>query len=337
VTVINVGGAYTVHPGETWGTLALVLVPLKDEWTASPPSGVTARALSPNTHAHVTGGHLVITGLPGRALPGLASGPVELTVELRRPGRPPQRVAITVPQASTLPYRAPALAVASTPISLVGRVSAAAFPHAAVVGASVAISGGATPLLALPAPLALGHPAGTTVRERALSSGPGTTLLVPVRGGDGVLSVASVAGLTAGSLLAIGPELVVVDAVEGQFVMLRTPASRSAPAGAPVTALTAGVTGASTTLSRDALPGDGVLPVGGNIGGPAVEILDGAATEYRRTALTTGADGRWRLSGVRGIPEITLTTSAAGFLTDGPRLYPLAPLDPYVLSIALRT
>lgn len=337
MTVINVDGTYTVHPGETWRTLALVLVPLRDEWTASLPSGITARALSPNTHAHVTGGHLVITGLPGRALPDLASGPAVLAAELRRPGRPPQRVAITVPQASTLPYRAPAVSVASTSITLVGRVSAAGFPYAPVVGASVAIAGGVAPLLAIPVPLALGHPAGITVRERALSSGPGTTLLAAVRGGDGVLQVASVAGLAAGSVLAVGPDLVVVDAVAGQFVMLRTPASLSAPAGAAVTAFTAGVTGASTTLTRDALPGDGVLPVGATLGGPAVEILDGAATEYRRTAVTTGADGRWRVPGVRGIPDIALTTSAPGFITDGPRLYPLAPLDPYVLSIALRT
>ena len=336
-TVSTASGVFRVAPGEAWRTSALVLVPLADEWTTASPAGVTARSLSPNTHAHVAGGHLVITGLPGRALPDLATGPAELFAELRRPGRPPQRLSIVVPQASTLPYRAPAVAVDSTSITLTGRVTAAGFPYAPVAGASVAIAGGVAPLLALPVPVALGHPAGSTVRGRGLSSGPATTLAAPVRGGDGVLQVASGAGIGPGTVLAIEGDLVVVDAVAGPVVVLRTPASVSAPVGAVVTSFTAGVAGAATTLTRDARPGDGVLLLAGAVGAPEVEIVDGARTEFRRTDLATDADGRWRVPGVRGVPEIMLTTSAAGFLSDGPHRYPLAPLDPYVITIALRT
>lgn len=337
VQVLNASGSYRVVPGEEWRTSALVLVPLLDEWTQAAPSGVTARALSPNTYAHVTAAHLVVTGLARLALPSLATAAADIVVELRRDRRPPVTVVLTIPMGTPLPYFAPLVAVPSTTVRLTGRVSAAAFPHAPVSGATVAITGVGGALVTASVPLALDHPSGTTVRVRPLAAGAGTTLAAPITAGDTVLTLASTAGIAAGTLLAVGNDVLVTQAVTGPVVLLRTPVAASAATGAAVTVQTPGAVGTAATLTRAVLPGDGVLLTTGALGGSAVEVVDGAATEYRRTTLTTDADGRWTLSGVRGIPEVNLAASAGGFLPYGPRVCPLAPIDPIVANIPLRT
>lgn len=335
--VTTAAGSYRVVPGDRWRTTALILAPLLDEWTRAAPSGVTARSLGPNSHAHVRAGHLVVTGLASHALPGLDTTDATVAVELRRPGRPPQTVVLTVPMGAALPYTAPAVALASTTIALAGRVTRAAFPHGPVAGAAVKVTGGTSAVLALTVPLALAHPAGSTVRERTLADGASTTLTAALTGGATVLEAASTAGITPGTVLAVGQDLVTAGSVNGPLVLLRTPAAASAAAGTAVTLQNPGTSGSATTLARTALRGDGMLPVAGALAGAVVEVVDGAATEFRRTTVTTDTDGRWRIGGVRGIPEVTLTTSAAGFVTDGPRLYPLAPVDPFVVTTALRT
>lgn len=334
--VLNASGSYRIIHGAAFRTSALVVVPLLDEWTQEPPAGITAKALSPRAHARVTGSHLVITGLREQVLPNIDTAPAELTVELRRPGRPLQRVTVVVPMGSTLPYAAPVVAVTSTTIRLAGRVTAAAFPRPPIVGATIAIAGIGLPLVTLSVPLARRHAAGTVVRVRPLTPGAGTTLAEPVAGGAKVLSLASTAGIAPGAVLAVGRNLVVADATTGSLVLLRTSIAASAAAGTAVARQTLGAPGASVTLARDAREGDALLPASGALAGTVVEILDGAETEFRRTTLTTDSDGRWGVP-VRGIPEIDLTTSAAGFLTDGPRRVPLAPIDPYTVNTSLRT
>lgn len=336
--VTNATGSYRVALSqELWRTSALVVAPLLDEWTQDAPSGVTARAVTARTFAHVTGSTLVVTGLPEQALQTLATAPAEVVVELRRGGRPAQRVVVTVPMGSTLPYQAPVIAVASSTIRVAGRVTARAFPHGPISGAALSIAGVVTPLITLSVPLAIPHRETTTVRLRSLAAGAGTTLTAPIAGGMSAIPVLSTAGIGVGTLLAIGDDIVVAEGTSGMVVRLRTPIAASAADGAAVVIQTPGATGAAETLGRDAVAGDGLLPVSGALAGPVVEIVDGLSTEYRRTTLTTDADGRWRLSGVRGIPEIDLTTSAPGFLADGPRRVPLAPVDPFVLNTSLRT
>lgn len=338
VPVVNTTGSYRlVVPGEPWRTGALVLVPLVDEWTQSPPADVTARSLTPHTAAHVTAGTLVLTGLPERAFPTLATAPAQVVAELRRDGRVPQVVTVTVPTGTVTPWTAPPVAVTARTVRLSGRVTAAAFPHGPVAGAQVTFAGAAAALVTVPVPLALDHAAGTTIRARTLTPAAATSLDAPSRAGQRVLTVASTAGIAAGTVLAVGEDLVVADGTNGPLVLLRTPVAASAAASSPVTPHTLGAAGAAAQLSRAALAGDGLLPASGTLAAAVVEVVDGAATEYRRTALATDADGRWALPGVRGIPEVDLTVTAAGFLTEGPRRYPLAPLDPFVLNTSLRT
>ena len=130
----------------------------------------SARSLSAGVGAHVTRGTLVLTGLPERAWPHLSTTDQFVDVVLTRPGRAEQHARIRIPAASALPYRAAPLPVSSTTIALAGRVTASAFPHGPVVGASITLSGTPTaPVVAVGVPLASAHPAGTTVRLRPVS------------------------------------------------------------------------------------------------------------------------------------------------------------------------
>ncbi len=335
---VTATGTFRTLPAEAWRTQALALVPLLDEWTQAPPPVVFARSLSPHVYAHVTRGTLVLTGRPEQAWPQLATTAQFVTVSLLRPGHAEQRVTIRVPAASPLPFTAAGLAVASTAIAAAGRVTAAAFPHAPIAAATLQFAGApAAPLVALDVPLSAAHASGCTVQLRTLTSAGTTTLTGLAVAGATTLTLASTAGVAAGRVLLLGTgEHTVVDAVRGQVVLLRLPLRTSQASGSTVTRRNLGGVGAATTLSRDALAGDGVLPVAAALAGTLVELVDGPGTEYRSVGLGTDADGRWRLSGVRGIPELRITTAAPGFLTDGPRTHPLAPTDPYVIDTALK-
>lgn len=337
--VVTDTGTFRVVPAEPWHNGALALVPLADEWTGRPPPVASARSLSAGVGAHVTRGTLVLTGLPERAWPHLSTTDQFVDVVLTRPGRAEQHARIRIPAASALPYRAAPLPVSSTTIALAGRVTASAFPHGPVVGASITLSGTPTaPVVAVGVPLASAHPAGTTVRLRPLPAVPTTSLTEAARAGDATVTLASTAGIGAGTVLRLATgEHTIVDAVTGTLALLRRPLRTSPADGSAVAIVTPGAPGAATTLTRDALAGDAVWPVAAALAGASVEVVDGAATEYRALGLTTDPDGRWRQPGVRGVAALRLTVSAAGFLTDGPTEHPLAPTDPFVIDVALRT
>jgi hypothetical protein len=61
----------------------------------------------------------------------------------------------------------------------------------------------------------------------------------------------------------------------------------------------------------------------------------GPTPELRVTAVVSGADGRWRLDGVRSIGRLTLTAQAAGFLTLGPFPYDVDYRLPNLIDLSL--
>lgn len=337
-TVVTTAGTFRVVPAGVWRTDALAVVPLLDEWTQAAPTVVLARSLTAQVFAHVTAGTLVLAGRPERALPHLATADAFVAVALTRPGYPEQRATVRIPLGSTLPYTAPPLPVASRTIALVGRVSAADFPHGPLIGAAVRFDGTpARPLAATTVPVALRHDEGVTVQLRTVTNGATTTLAAPATAGDATLALASTSAMPTGRVLLLATgEHVVVAATTGNLALLRAPLKTSPATGTPVTRLTLAAAGPTSTLAREALPGDGVLPLAATLPTGVLEIVDGPATEYRATGHVTDADGRWRLSGVRGITEIAITTAAAGFVTDGPTTVPLAPIDPFVINTALK-
>jgi len=343
VLVVTSQGAYRVRGWETWRTSALVIARLVDEWTQAPPPVVSVRSLTPRAAAHVTEGYLVVTGLPEVAFPQLAASAQTVSVRVQRPGGPAETLDITVPAGTALPYRAPDQPVSSTTIALAGRVTDAVHPHAPIAGATLVFEGSAAALAALTTPLAGGHDAGTAVQVRSLTADASTTLAAPAKAGNLALALGSTSGIASGRVLrlrapGLGDDYVVVDTVlPGKLVTLTLPLRTTPDPTASVTRMNLGAAGASTTLRRSARPGDGVLLTQATLTDAVLEVVDGTATEYRATGLTADADGRWRLSGVRGVSDIVLTVAAAGYQTSGPTAYPLAPVDPTVVNTALST
>lgn len=327
-TVVNATGSYRVVTDTVIRAEALAIVALDR------PDGVRATSLTPLTSAHLTAGHLVVTGRADRALPHLATLNATLTIRLDRPGRPRQLLGIAIPAGSPLPWRTTAL-VDAAPLTLTGRVREAAFPHNPIPQASVTITGAnGVELVALRTPLTRPHPLGTTVQLRALSGGAATTTDGAATVGTDRVRLTSTAGIGPATVLALGePEHLeharVLTTEPGDVVVLRTPLARSLPDGAPVHRHTLGAVGAASTLARPSHPADGGLVTLAGLAGDVVEIVDGDSTELRALGALTATDGGWRLDGVPAVPAISLTVSAPGFTDSGPVVHPLeaGPLD----------
>lgn len=340
-TVVTPTGGYLTVPGDRLRTRALAVVALVDEWTGLAPEQIRATSRTPWIRAHVTDGYLVLTGVPERALPHLATAAETIVVRLERPGRGRYDVELVVPVNSALPWRGPALALDSTVVAVAGRVRRSSFPHAAVGGAILDVQGvGTQSLVALRTPLAFAHDAGVTVRRRNLNPGAATTAGQTAAGQTRVV-VASTAGIVNGTVLAIGPEEreehVTASGLEpGGVVVLRVPLVRSVADGAAVRLFTTGGTSGPTTLTRAARPGDGVVVTAAASTADILEVSDGVRTELRSTGLKSDPTGAWRLDGVRGIPRISLTVSAAGLTTVGPEVQSLSGTsDPNVLDVEM--
>lgn len=337
--------AFTVIAGDTFRSQALAVIELLDPTVPGGPgtAALVVTATDPHVRAHLVEGTLVLTGRPELAVPNLATTAAALHATVQRAGRPAQVVTVDVPAASALPFRAPPVRLDVAPIAVLGSVTAGAFPHAPIAGAAIAVAGTVPDgrVVAVRTAWVLPHPAGAVVRDVVLTTAAGTTTAAAVTGGASTLDLAAAAGVVAGSVLALGPvetaEHVVVDTMTGTRVTLRTPTARTWPVGTTVSRVTVAA-GAATALSRDVRPGDGLLVTVGPTVAAAVEIADANPdrVEYRVTGALADADGRWRLAGVRGIPSLTLTVSAAGFVTTGPSDRRLdAGRDPNVLDTVL--
>jgi hypothetical protein len=188
------------------------------------------------------------------------------------------------------------------------------------------------------------HDTGTPIGSVALNPTGATTLVNPAPAGATQLGLASTAGMSSGAVLAVGAEPtvehVVVAAVLGSQIRLRLPLVGTRPAATAVAVVAVGAPTASTTLARPAAAGDSVLVVAAAISSTGVSVADADPdrVEHRVTGCRSDTDGRWRLAGIRGVPSVTFTTSAAGFVTAGPSEYPLDGVrDPNVIDIALDT
>jgi hypothetical protein len=338
---VTPSGTYTTVEGDRLRSQALVIAPLVDEWTGAAPSQVGAESRSPWVRAHVTDGHVVLTGLQERAMPHLATAPQTVRVSIQPSGRSRFEVELVVPMGAVLPWRAPAIALESSAVAVVGKVRERDFPHAAVAGATVDIGGaGGRQLVALRAPLALGHDAGVTVGRRALAQVSAAVSAAASAGATRLL-ITPTTGIVPGTVLALGTvereEHVTVLGVEpGGVVVLRVPLVRTLDEGAPVRRFSTGGLSSPTTLARTVRPGDGVVLTAAASTADVLEVSDGARTELRSTGLLSDTAGSWRLDGVRGLPSLTLTVSAAGLTAVGPAVHPLSGTsDPNVLDVDL--
>ncbi len=206
------------------------------------------------------------------------------------------------------------------PVRMQGRVVEVVGARNPIAGAAVTA---ANPnVLLLRTPVHLDHAAGVTVRRRALNSaGSVKQLTAAVLGGSTRLTLTNTTGVVANSVLRLGTdreaEYAVVTAADPGTgsVDLAAPLWRSLAAGATARRVTKGAIGASRTLSRDALAGDGLVVLSGSLSDGTIEIFDGGKSEYAVTGALTDARGYYRLDGVGGVVMLDLQAAAPTYVT----------------------
>jgi hypothetical protein len=337
---------YTVVDADPFTTRALVVARLVDGPSREPlvVRGVTS--LAPFTDAHVaSGGWLVITGRPELAVPDLGVADQHLPVRVRLVEAPAVELDVVIPLGTDpLPFVASDLAVDPAPTSLFGTATAAAFPYGPVAGARVGVGSALPPpaLVGLRTPLSLPHGL-VTVRERSLAPNAAPTqLALAVTAGATSVRLLSTAGCAPNGVLVLGDQplaehavIVAVNGVTGD-VTFNAPLRRSRAKNETARAYLLTAVGATTTLSRPANAGDGVLAVNAALVGDVLEVVD-ATSEVRASAAVTGPDGRWRIDGVRGVGKVALTVTAGGFLPLGPQTFAVDYRRPNLIDFALRT
>ena len=334
-TVSTPTASYVVVDADPFETSGLIVARVVDAASGQARTIRRVSTRAPHAYAHVaSGGWLVLTGRPQLAVPNLGTANQALPARLEFDDVQPVDLLFTIPAGSTLPFRPPDVDVEPPPTSLVGTVTAEAFPHAPIGGA----------LVALRTPLAAGHSGTANVVERTLApAAAATALAAPAQAGATKALLLSVAGCTPGTgVLVLGEpadfEHVRITAVDvaAKEVTLAVPLRRSRPGGAAVRAFLLTGVGSTTTLARAAVAGDGVVLVDAALAGAVVELA-GPLPELRATGLVANVDGRWRLDGVRSIGELTLTVSAAGFITLGPVPYDVDYRRPNLIDLSLTT
>jgi hypothetical protein len=301
------------------------------------------RAVTPRTSAHIaSGGWIVIFGDPDIACPELATTPATFDVELVTRGALVP-LSVTVPAGSSLPFSASDVEVPRPTIAVAGTVLRRAFPRTAIGGATVTLSGAhpAGSILGLQTVLSAAHAVASVVEVRAVTMGAAFTVTRVASGGADELALNSVTGLVAGSLLALPQgEFAIVDAVDSvaTTVTLRLPLCRTLQAATVVHSAALGGPLGSSSLTRSALGGDGLVVTASALTGATARVVDGDPnrTEVRGIGTVTDGDGRYRIAGIRGVDAISMTFAATGFVTLGPDSHPIDPsVDPTVVDAAL--
>ncbi len=323
---------------------ALIVARVVDAATGQPRPVLTARTADAHAYAHIaSGSFLVLSGRPELAVPGLAAASRELSSQLRFSDRPPLSLAFTIPAGTELPFRPADVQVELPPTSLSGTVAAQAFPQSPIAGATVEVTAATTPpaLVGLRTPLSVSHPAAAPVSACTATAGAAATSLIqPAAQGEQTLTLASTAGFVSGGAVILGSdydqEHVIVTTVDGaqNQVGLATPLWRSRPANTPAQAYMVTIDPPSTTLAREASPGDGLLELAGTEGANLIGI-GGPTSELRATGAVSDQSGNWRVEGVRAIGQLTLTVNATGYASAGPLAYDVDYRQPNVIDFSL--
>lgn len=343
--ITTIDHSYTVVNAEQVPTSGLVIARVVDAPSGRPRKVRRVSTTAKFAFAHIaSGGYLAMTGRPDLVMPTLATQPQDLPVRIEFYDLPPLDVVFTIPAGSALPFRPPDIAVQPFPTSLTGTVTTTAFPYAAIADADITVGALAPPpeYVALRTPLAAAHDQFVNVRERTLTvAAAATALSQPATAGGNKLRLLSIVGCTtANGVIVLGDKttaehvrISAIDVPQNELT-LAAPLRRTLLAGAPAQAFTLTGAGVLRSLSRAAVPGDGVLLVSGTVAPGVIEVA-GPTPELRVTGVVSGFDGRWRLDGVRSIGRLTLTAQAAGFLTLGPFPYDVDYRLPNLIDLSL--
>ncbi len=312
---------YTVVDDLTVSYQAVFLLPLVDEVTGAPLNGVAAVSADvAGVAVQVTSGSLVSgAAYVDRVFPELATKAYTVQLQIHAAGYQSVQFVVNIPIAANLPLMLPVLPLRRDPVRLQGRVVKAADRTPVANGL---VSSKENKKLLLRTAALFPHAAGVTVNSLSFTSaGPARKLAADVGAGNDRVVLDNNGGLGAGNHLQFGSDVVgavyevVSTGPDPGVVVLKQKLVFGFAANTPVQGLAPSAASGTTTLARSVDAGDGVLVLDTGLADKAVEISDGASTEFHWLNALSDAAGYYRVNGIVGVKAFELLCSATGFST----------------------
>lgn len=265
------------------------------------------------------GALFAVTGYASQVFPQLATTPYTVNLEVVAPGYRTAGVAIHVPAGTTLPFVFAPIKMRPLPVRLQGRVVKDS-DRSPIAAATIA-SGDNTVLL-LRSPLYFDHAAGVTINTYTFTAvGGALTLASPVTGGSNMIFLSSTAGIGPTQTLQIGTdpltELAIIQSIgplPGQ-VNLFNSLNSSFPQNSNVQPMNPVGPGASATLQRGSNARDGLVVLSAGLSGTAIQVSDGAQSEFHLINPVADGSGYYHCDGLTGVESVDLQAIAGGFTT----------------------
>lgn len=311
------GRIYTVVDDLHTVYVAVLTGVLLDEVTGSPlQTEAVITASIPGLIANLgNGSQFGLAGYPEQLFPKLATTAYPLTLTVEAAGYRTFTLPVTIPAGATFPIALGAIKMRPFPVRIQGRIVKES-DRSAVANAKVASGNGK--VLLLRSPLVFDHALGVTVNAVTLSTaGPLRKLTVEARGGSKSLMLDNTGGLVAPGQLQIGVgttvEVVTIASLGPDPAQVNLTGSLNAtfPVATQVQEATAAFV-SPATLTRSADAGDGLVVVNPALTADALQIVDGAKTEYHWLNAISNSAGYYHLNGMTGVVSLDLQASASG-------------------------
>lgn len=252
-----------------------------------------------------------------QVFPKLSTTAYSFTLKIAASGYGPITLTETITAGAALPLVIAPVVMRRLPIRLQGRAVKAS--DRSGVSAAV-VSSKVTSVLLLRDIVRRSHPVAVTVNALTFSpAGSLRKLVVDSALGSTELILDNDSGISAGDHLLLGDDIngaiyeVASFGLDTNSVILNQSTTSSYLSGTAVQPTTASAPSASTTLARSADAGDGVLILAGGLTGSAIEIADGALTEYHWVNALSDVNGYYHTNGVTGVQSLELLCTASGF------------------------
>jgi hypothetical protein len=257
-----------------------------------------------------------------QVFPKLATTAYQFHVDISAEGYRDTTLTVNVPVGSSFPVITAPVVMRRAPVRLQGRVVKDS-DRSAIALTPVSCKSGKTPILrdVVRSP----HLGGTVVQSLSFANnGPARTLTVLALSGASRVVLDNNGGLGAGNLLALGTsggqQIYRVSSVgpDPGLVVLDAPLTSTFPVGAAAQRVDASAASGNSTLARSSDPGDGVLVLMTALSDVAVEIVDGATTEYHWVNAVTDGTGYYHADGIVGVSSLELFCQSGALTADIP-------------------
>jgi hypothetical protein len=311
------GRIYTVVDDLHTVYVAVLTGVLLDEVTGTPLQ--TEAVITASIPGLITnlgnGSQFGLAGYPEQLFPKLATTAYPLTLTVEAAGYRTFTLPVTVPAGATFPIALAAIKMRPLPVRIQGRIVRES-DRSAITGAKVASGNGK--VLLLRSPLVFDHALGVTVNAVTLTTaGPMRKLTVEAKGGSKSIMLDNTAALAAPGQLQIGAgaslEVVTIASLgpDPAQVNLTGALNATFPVATQVQEASAALVSVAASTRR-ANAGDGLVVVNPALTADALEIVDGAKTEYHWLNAISNSSGYYHLNGMTGVVSLDLQASASG-------------------------